>query len=67
MPQILTDLVEFLLLFEVFTLNFKIECAIGKSVLNLVAEIARIYMAVVRTFMKQKILFLFKSSYALAA
>lgn len=50
MTQILTGLVEFLLLFEVFTLNFKIECAIGKSVCYLVAEIARIYIAVVRTF-----------------
>lgn len=50
MTQILKGLVEFLLLFEVFTLNFKIECAIGRSVLNMVAEIARFYTAVVRTF-----------------
>lgn len=50
MTQILTGLVEFLLLFEVFTLNFKIGCAVGKSVLNVLAEIAGFYTAVVRTF-----------------
>lgn len=45
MTQILTGL-EFLLLFKVFTLNFKIECAVS----NALAEIAGFYTAVVRTF-----------------
>lgn len=50
MTQILKGLVEFLLLFEVFILSFKIEGAKGKSVLNVVAEIAGFYTAVVRIF-----------------
>lgn len=50
MTQILKGLVEFLLLFEVFTLSFKTECSIGKSILNVVAEIAGFYTAVVRIF-----------------